>query len=92
MTKKRVSKIPIFKTIAEEAEFWDTHDITDFLDELTPVKVKFNFGKPKEETITVRLQTSLKTKLAKVAEEMGINTSTLARMWIVEKINGQATK
>jgi antitoxin component of RelBE/YafQ-DinJ toxin-antitoxin module len=40
----------------------------------------------------VRLQSGLKTKLAKVAEEMGINTSTLARMWIVEKINGQATK
>jgi predicted DNA binding CopG/RHH family protein len=92
MTKKKVSRIPKFKNLTEEAEFWDTHDFTEFQDELKPVRVKFNFGKPKEETITVRLQSGLKTKLAKVAEEMGINTSTLARMWIVEKINGQATK
>ncbi len=91
MTKKKISKIPIFKTIPEEAEFWDTHDITDFLDELTPVKVRVTLGQPKEETLTVRLQTGLKLKLAKVAEEMGVNTSTLARMWIVEKMKQVGT-
>lgn len=87
MTKKKISRIPKFKSIPEEAEFWDTHDITDYLDELTPVKVKVTLGQPKEETLTLRLQASLKSKLAKVAEGMGVNTSTLARMWIVEKIN-----
>lgn len=90
MTKK-ISKIPVFKSIPEEAEFWDTHDITDFMGELTPVKVKVTLGQPKEKTLTVRLQTGLKLKLAKVAEEMGVNTSTLARMWIVEKIKQVGT-
>lgn len=85
MTKK-VSKIPVFKSIAEEAEFWDTHDFTEFADELTPVKMKVTLGQPKEETLTVRLQTKLKERLASIASEMGVNTSTLARMWIVEKI------
>jgi hypothetical protein len=28
------SRIPTFSTIEEEAEFWDTHDITEFEDEL----------------------------------------------------------
>lgn len=28
-----VGKIPAFHSIEEEAEFWDTHDFTDFLDE-----------------------------------------------------------
>jgi hypothetical protein len=41
MTKQK-SKIPIFKTIQEEAEFWDTHDTMDFIEEFTPVKVKFD--------------------------------------------------
>lgn len=27
------SRIPHFKTIEEEAEFWDTHDLTEFEDE-----------------------------------------------------------
>jgi len=86
MTKQKVSRIPIFKSIPEEAEFWDTHDFTEFMDELTPVKVKVTLGQPKEESLTVRLQANLKVKLAKVAQEMGGNTSTLARMWITEKI------
>jgi predicted DNA binding CopG/RHH family protein len=83
---KKISKIPIFKNYAEEADFWDTHDFTEFVDELTPVKVKFNLSQPKEETLTIRLQANLKQRLSNVAEEMGVNTSTLARMWIVEKI------
>ncbi|VAW34756.1 hypothetical protein MNBD_CHLOROFLEXI01-2103, partial [hydrothermal vent metagenome] len=28
-----VEKIPQFKTEQEEANFWDSHDSTDFLDE-----------------------------------------------------------
>lgn len=83
---KSISKIPKFNSKAEEAEFWDTHDVTDFLDELTPVKMKVTLGQPKEETLTVRLQSNLKTQLGNIATEMGVNTSTLARMWIVEKM------
>ena len=73
-------------SIAEEVEFWDTHDFTEFADELTPVKMRVTLSQPKEETLTVRLQTKLKERLASIASEMGVNTSTLARMWIVEKI------
>ena len=86
MTKKKVSRIPIFKSIPEEAEFWDTHDFTEFVDELTAVKMKVTLGQLKEETLTVRLQTNLKERLASIASGMGVNTSTLARMWIVEKM------
>ncbi len=85
MTKK-TTRIPVFQTIKEEAEFWDTHDFTDFLDELTPVTAKVTLSQPKEETITLRIQATLKKQLASIAAEMGVNTSTLARMWIIEKI------
>ncbi|MBU1110425.1 BrnA antitoxin family protein [Patescibacteria group bacterium] len=34
-------KIPTFKTIKEEAKFWDTHDITDYLSEMKSVEVEF---------------------------------------------------
>jgi len=48
--------------------------------------MRVTLSQPKEETLTVRLQTKLKERLASIASEMGVNTSTLARMWIVEKI------
>ena len=31
--------IPQFATREEEAEFWDTHDFTDYWDDLEPVNV-----------------------------------------------------
>jgi hypothetical protein len=37
MTKHPLhSQIPEFATREEEAEFWDSHDVTDYLDELKP--------------------------------------------------------
>ncbi len=35
------SRIPEFATREEEAAFWDSHDISDYWDELQPVEVHF---------------------------------------------------
>lgn len=35
-----VGKIPAFNSIEEEAEFWDTHDFTDYLDESAPANIE----------------------------------------------------
>jgi len=86
MKKKAKSRIPIFKSIEEEAKFWDTHDITDFEDETENVVIIFDLKKPRDETIVVRLQKELKEKMDKVARNRGINISTLARMWFIEKL------
>lgn len=86
MQKYKKNTIPDFKNYEEEATFWDTHDFTDYLHETTPVKVVFNLKKSKDDMLTIRLQTNLKTKLTEVATQAGVNASTLARMWIVEKL------
>lgn len=77
-------------TYAEEAKWWDSHDWGEFWDELEDVNIVFELHKPKTETVVVRLQKSLKDRLAKVAHAKGLNVSTLARMWIAEKL--QSTK
>jgi hypothetical protein len=41
LEQDRPSRIPEFATLQEEAEFWDTHNITDLLDELRPNHVHF---------------------------------------------------
>lgn len=84
-TQTPTSKIPEFSSIEEEAEFWDTHDFTDFMDELKPVEMKYHRDLSKG--ITVRLDTETLTILRKRAAEKSIGTTTLIRMWIVERLN-----
>lgn len=81
-------KIPKFKTTADEAKFWDTHDVTDFLNELKFTDTKF-VKKPrqmKNDTITIRVEPQIKEQLELLSVTYGVNISTLSRMWIMEKL------
>jgi predicted DNA binding CopG/RHH family protein len=80
------NKIPDFKNFQEEAKFWETHDITDYLEELEPIKVEFKAKMPKEEMVVVRLQGSVKKRLQKVADRQGLNLSTMLRSWMIERL------
>lgn len=87
MKKKGISRIPKFKSLEEEANFWDTHSVTDFEDELEDVKIVVELAKPRDETLVLRVQKSIKENLARIARKRGINTSTLARIWLMEKLH-----
>jgi len=84
--KKKNSKIPKFKTYEEKVKFWDTHNVTDFENETEDVDILFELDKPRDETLIVRLQKDFKDKLEKTARSNGLNNSTLARMWLMEKL------
>lgn len=87
---KKKSKIPEFNTYAEETHFWDTHNVTDFKDVTEEVDLVFELDKPRDKTLIVRLQKEFKDKLEETARAKGLNVSTLARMWLIEKL--QASK
>lgn len=78
-------KIPKFKSIPEEAEFWDTHSLADYWDQLKTVKVNFT-ANLKEDTMSLRLDSALKTRVENMANFYDIPSSSLVRMWIVEKL------
>jgi hypothetical protein len=85
----RVSRIPEFASVQEEAEWWDTHDITDYLDELKPVEVRFAknlSGQVLSRGITIRFDDESLAELRRRAQEKGIGPTTLARMWILERL------
>lgn len=86
MKKVIKSKIPDFKNYEEEANFFDTHDFTEFLDEAKEVSVRFNAKEPKEEMVVVRLQRPMKKKMQTIADDMGLNLSAMMRMWMIEKM------
>lgn len=89
MIKNKKSKIPNFKSYEEEAKFWDTHDFTEFADELEDVDLVVQLNQPKETTLILRLQKKLKDRLVMVAKAKGVRVSALARMWITEKLNSR---
>lgn len=88
ISKYRPRPISPFKTLDEEAEFWDTHDTSAlFKDPKTPLSALPLLESEKEEVMTVRLQRSVKRRLEQVARKMGLSASTLSRMWLIEKLS-----
>jgi hypothetical protein len=77
-------RIPEFSSIEEEAEFWDTHDTTEFEDEFKPVQV--HFAKNLSEGFKVRFDPETAQKLREYAHEQGVGPTTLIRMWILDHI------
>lgn len=84
MRKKK--RIPKFKSIREEAKFWDTHSLADYWDEFKDVDLVVDLNKPKEETLVLRVQKDLKKKIQKIAAKKGLKASTLTRIWLTEKV------
>ncbi len=91
MKKKKVSNIPTFKTLEEEANFWDTHSFTEFEDELEDVSIVVQLHQPKQETLVLRLQKNSKDRMKKIARHKGLGISALARLWILEKLHASST-
>ncbi len=80
MTKQ----IPKFKSIQEEAKFWDTHDFTEYKDGFKSTEVKF--AKNLSNTLNVRFEPQDVAKIRHQANKKGIGPSTLVRMWVREHL------
>ena len=80
--------MPEFKNYQEEAEFWDTHDLSDYWDQGKTVKIKATF--PLSRRLELRIDEDTAKKLERVANKKGVGSSTLARMWVMEHLRRQA--
>jgi hypothetical protein len=78
-------KIPKFSSIKEEAKFWDTHDVTDYLGDLKEERVAF-VKEGKEENISLRVQAAFKKRLEKIAQNYGLDLSSLIRLWVIDNL------
>ncbi len=77
-------RIPRTDSIEELARFWDTHDLTDFDEELEEVaEPVFERGT----SLEVRLEPEEIDRLKQIAETQGVSYNDLVRKWILEKIH-----
>ena len=77
------SRIPRTDSIQELAEFWDTHDSTDFEDELVEVtEPVFERGGP----IQINLESAEKKALQLLAEAQGLSEAQLIGTWVRKEL------
>ena len=91
-TMKR-RKLPDTDSVEELARFWDTHDLTDFeneLEEVTePVFARKGARKgvrAKGAALSIVLPPADVRRLKGIARSMGVRETTVLRQWIVEKL------
>jgi predicted DNA binding CopG/RHH family protein len=76
-------KIPQIDSIREMANFWDTHDLTDFENELDEV-IEPVFRR--EALIRIRLPRNEFETIKKIAKSRGVEYTELIQQWVSEKV------
>ncbi len=79
------TRLPETDSIEELARFWDTHDLTDFEDQLEEIaEPVFRYG---QKGVTVPLAPEEIEAAERVARSEGSDLAGLLHGWIVEKLN-----
>jgi hypothetical protein len=84
-TNQQEGRVPTFANEQEAAAFWDTHSPLDFPDEFEEVDVSMP-RRVRKRGLTVKLDQGTIDQLDSIARQQGIGPSTLARMWILDRL------
>jgi predicted DNA binding CopG/RHH family protein len=82
---KHLKTIPQFTTEAEEQQFWETHDSTDYLDWNKAQSVVLTNLKPTTKTISLRLPQHLLDSIKAAANARDVPYQSLIKIWLQEK-------
>jgi predicted DNA binding CopG/RHH family protein len=75
--------LPKTDSIQKLAEFWDTHDLTDFEDQLQQVAKPVFVRKP---TIKIALDATELKVVDQLAQAKGVTRETLVRTWVQQHL------
>jgi predicted DNA binding CopG/RHH family protein len=79
--------IPKFHSEAEEREFWETHDSTQYLDWSKATKASFPNLKPSTTPISLRLPNGLLERIKIAANKRDVPYQSLIKTWLAEKLD-----
>ena len=79
-------KLPKFLSEKEEAEFWKTHDSTDYIDWSDAKSVTFPKLKPSTQTISLRLPEGLLDEIKVIANKSDVPYQSLIKILLHEKV------
>jgi predicted DNA binding CopG/RHH family protein len=72
-------------SIQELAQFWDTHDLTDFEEELEEISEPVF---ERETVVRIHLSSKEAEAVKRIAKSKGMDFADLIREWIVERAQG----
>ena len=81
----KTQRVPQTDSVEELAQFWDSHDLTDFEDQLEEVAERV-FVRGKAATVAIKLRPKEAHALRRVAQSEGVKETTLVRQWVLEKL------
>jgi predicted DNA binding CopG/RHH family protein len=83
---KKLKQIPKFRTEDEEAEFWNTHDSTDYLDWSKAKHVIFPNLKPTSRSISIRIPEYIINRVKVEANKLDIPYQALMKQYIANGV------
>ena len=82
-----LKKTPDFKSEAEEREFWETHDSSEYVDWSQARKASFPKLKPSTKTISLRLPEALLDRIKIEANKRDMPYQSLIKAWLADNVN-----
>lgn len=86
---QKLKKRPTFKSDKQEADFWASHDSTEYIDYAKSQRVVFPRLKPSTETISLRLPKSLLDQLKTLANKRDAPYQTLLKLFVLERVEAE---
>lgn len=84
---KKLKPIPAFSSEAEERQFWESHDSSDYLDWSKVERVRLPVLKPTSTAISLRLPVPLLERIKIAANKRDVPYQSLIKMWLAEKVD-----
>ena len=84
---KKLKTIPEFKSEKEWANFWMTHDSTEYVDWLKAKRAVFPNLKPKTKSISLRLPIYILNKIKLLANKKDVPYQSLMKVFLEERVN-----
>ena len=79
--------IPKFQSEAEERDFWESHDSTEYLDWSKAEQIRLPNLKPSSTAISLRLPNGLLERIKIAANKRDVHYQSLIKTWLAEKLD-----
>jgi predicted DNA binding CopG/RHH family protein len=84
---KKFKSLPKFNNELEEADFWDSHDVTDYVDMSKAKMLTFPNLKPSSTAVPVRFPNSLLNSIKLIANRRHVPYQSLIKVFLAERVN-----
>ena len=75
-------KVPVFSSIADEAQFWNEHQIGQRLMQTSLAGTDTN----ESTTITLRIDPRMLSRLKRLARQRYLNYQSMLKQWVAERL------